>query len=61
MPLACSSVDEWLVTTGHMNRVCIRIHRQRIYQGYSRAPLWMVPPQMLIGNLYTYGSRKVSW
>ena len=55
IPLGGSGVDEWLETTGQMNRARVHVRRRRKYQ---RMPPWMVFCLMLIGILYTY--RKVS-
>jgi len=59
IPLAGSGVGEWLTTTGHMNHTRVRVRQRRIYQKFSRVPLWRVFPH-LIGILYTYGNRTVS-
>ena len=55
IPLGGSGVDEWLETTGQMNRARVHVRRRRKYQ---RMPPWMVFCLILIGILYTY--RKVS-
>ena len=55
IPLGGSGVDEWLETTGQMNRAHVHVRRRRKYQ---RMPPWMVFCLILIVILYTY--RKVS-
>ena len=57
-----SGIDEWLAATGYtVNRAHIRGHRKGVRKRHDRMPLWMVLPQILIGILNTYGTRKVSF
>jgi len=55
VPRAGSIVGEQLAAKNRI-RICVHIHRR-----YCRMPLWSVLPRILIGIVYTYGNRTVSY
>ena len=55
VPRAGSVVGEWLAAKNRI-RICVHVHRR-----YRGMPLWRVLPQILIGMVYTYGNRTVSY
>ena len=55
-----SGIDEWLAATGHtVNHAHIRGHRKPFKRRHDRVPLRKLP-QIFIGIIITYGTRKVS-